>query len=373
MDFSQILAGNAPQPAAQPAAPQGAFIPTPGLDEVVNNPLQGMMAGPPKTPEELQERKGKWGQVLEQIKNDPNMLAAMLHMGTRLMQPYSAEQTAAGQFGNALSGAATFYANANERDRLAGIDERKTQMLEKKTDADVRNSEASARKSELEAEEYAKTAQERARKRELELQKLEGDIEGNLDEKNLRSLQRKLALMEQEMKLYEKEEWMNPVAKQQREDLKKLAVKLEEAKIRRENAAATASNRSSAKDPTPAELYANDPTFMPDVTDRNTRLRLGAEEAAKMKPSGTTPQRLQEHASKKKTLMDAGWPEAQADIGAWQWIDEGQMPKSWSSGQSAGGKVTPGAIRLKSWDERNNLAPGQTYIGPDGKQYTKGS
>jgi len=347
MDFTQMLAGG-PTPAQQPAAPQGA-LPLPGMNEVVNNPLQTMMIGPPSTPQEVQERKGKWAQVLEQIKNDPNAMAAMVHMGTRLMQPTPEWQTPAGQFGNALSGAATFYANANEKDRQRGIEDKKLQLETQKNEAAVREQTARAAQTEAENAEYIKTSHERAKKRELELTRLEGDIAANTDAKSLNAIQRKIALMKEEITLLEKEEFMSPVAKQQRAEIARLEVKVKEAEVRYKNAATNQANRGNQREPSQAELYANDPSLwngtngMPKVTDRNTRLRLGQEmaqqKAAELKPQGSTPQKIQEHASKKATLIAAGWPADKADAGAWKWLDEGEMPTSWQDGPTAGGTV----------------------------------
>jgi hypothetical protein len=69
---------------------------------------KAMFVGPPKTPEEVQQRRSAWTDFIDRIKSDPNMPALLMKFGTSLMQPIAPGQTPVGHFGQALQGSVDY-------------------------------------------------------------------------------------------------------------------------------------------------------------------------------------------------------------------------------------------------------------------------
>ena len=101
-----MLAG-APQPNPQATgAPVPAGQPTPG-------------GGPPANPAEMQDRAGGWMQFMNQVRNDPALLTAMMSMGGALMQNRPSGTNRAQQFAGALgSGMELLGGAAGVRERF---------------------------------------------------------------------------------------------------------------------------------------------------------------------------------------------------------------------------------------------------------------
>lgn len=111
----------APPPAGAPASAP-AFNP-PAAQPPAQPPAQPLQTGPPASPEEHEARKEGWRGFIrglgERFQNDPDFRSFMFNMGTRLMQPYSPNQTALGHLGASLQGAQN-YSGALASQRAAG-------------------------------------------------------------------------------------------------------------------------------------------------------------------------------------------------------------------------------------------------------------
>lgn len=122
MNLSDLLNGNSPAAQTFPLAPQPqvpmqpqAPLQGPGL-AVTTQQMPDIQAPLPATPQEFEQRKQAWGQVLGRIQQDPNLLRAMTVMGFSLMRPGA-------NFGSAgLAGVAAY-----EEGRRADAEQARTQ------------------------------------------------------------------------------------------------------------------------------------------------------------------------------------------------------------------------------------------------------
>lgn len=169
MALSDILAGQQPASQQQPQAMQSL-----GLAPTMQ-PMPDVQAAPPQSPEEVAQRKEGWGQVLQRINSDPNLMRAITVMGLQLMRPGSNLGTAG------LAGLSAF-----EQGKQAEIAQSVAQRKEQREQEvhDVRIGEI---KSE---QDWA------GKKRPLELQKLQAEIAAIPDAARQREMLLKLKEME---------------------------------------------------------------------------------------------------------------------------------------------------------------------------------
>lgn len=265
MNFADLFNVQQPQGAAtapvpvpqgaqgqlQPAQIQAAApAPGQGFNDVVNNPAQSLMVGPPKSPEEVQARKSQWSQVLDAFAKDPNLNAMLLRIGTQMLQPLEGNQTPGGQFGVAIQDGMDFLTNREELDRRRKADEMKLGLDKARTEADIESSKATTATRKYELTELQKNEGVRERKIGLELTKLENDIAGAKDEAELRRIQKRVGLLTEEMKTVERAEFMKPENAALRQKLRGLEVQLTEAQI-------AAQNRSGRHTPTESDKTAD--------------------------------------------------------------------------------------------------------------------
>lgn len=131
----QAVANPVPMAAGQPPIP-GPVPPAPGMDQQAGmqqslgasmpQDMPGMNAGPPKTPEEAQSRKTGWMQFIDGVKDNPQQMAMLLHLGTNLMQPTQPGQTHLGHFGMAVQDSQNYLQSL-----------RAAELKAKETEADI--------------------------------------------------------------------------------------------------------------------------------------------------------------------------------------------------------------------------------------------
>lgn len=181
MNLSDLLNGNSPvaqtypvpPPAQPPMQPMPALQP-PGL-AAAQQPVPDIQAAVPATPEEFEQRKQAWGQVLGRIQQDPNLLRAMTVMGFSLMRPGA-------NFGSSgLAGMAAY-----EEGRQADLNQQQAQRREGREQEAHDARMADSRDS---REWNAKT-------RPMELEKLKADIASIPDAAKRRELELKLKELE---------------------------------------------------------------------------------------------------------------------------------------------------------------------------------
>lgn len=133
----------APTPPAQaPAVPQagqslagmGSPIPgntpAPGVGDMINNIMpQEMNAGPAKTPEEAQARVSGWQKFLDKVKQDPNLMMALIKFGTDMMQPIQPGQTLGGHFGLAVQGGMDYLGQLQNQQSARALQAAEAQRL----------------------------------------------------------------------------------------------------------------------------------------------------------------------------------------------------------------------------------------------------
>lgn len=183
MNLSDLLNGNSPAAQTFPLAPQPqvpmqpqAPLQGPGLAAATQQ-MPDIQAPLPATPQEFEQRKQAWGQVLGRIQQDPNLLRAMTVMGFSLMRPGA-------NFGSSgLAGVAAY-----EEGRQADLNQQQAQRREGREQEahDARMSDSRDNR-----EWNAKT-------RPMELKKLEADIAAIPDAAKRRELELKLKALEVE-------------------------------------------------------------------------------------------------------------------------------------------------------------------------------
>jgi hypothetical protein len=137
------------------------------MDGIVNNPLQGIMTAPPQSPQEFEQRKAGWQQVLD----DPNVKSTLLHMGLQMMRG-----TRYGE--NNLQ--ATARAGTDAMDYLAGKTEidRKTALEAQKSANETLRAESL---SKYEAAQTTKTQQDTAQE-SVKFDEWKADRQKRIDE-----------------------------------------------------------------------------------------------------------------------------------------------------------------------------------------------
>lgn len=185
--YSEI-AGAVPQAAPGPqTAPFASMVsPQPDVSQV---------AKPATSPEEIEQRKAGW----QQIMSNPNFMRALGYMGTQLMQPIQPGQTRMGHLGRAAQTGMTAFQMGEyaqyEQDRQAREDARK----QKESDANVAATEATTalNKERLpgvraDAEVAAQTTQARIDKVKKDVEKATLDIDRTKLDNELKTMEKEL-------------------------------------------------------------------------------------------------------------------------------------------------------------------------------------
>lgn len=152
------MQGQAPAPAAAPAQPQGGQ--------------------PPASPEEFEQRRQGWTQVLGQFMQQPNAKQVMMMVGLKLLQGRQPGQSLGQQFGSAI-GTGVMTNSLLQQNQIAAEEKlRKQQMEDEKHGLDVRRGTAQADKAEAENDFYTKTRPQAIEEIKLGIQnlKLRGEI-----------------------------------------------------------------------------------------------------------------------------------------------------------------------------------------------------
>ena len=181
MNLSDLLNGNSPAAQTFPLAPQPqvpmqpqAPLQGPGL-AAASQQMPDIQAPLPATPQEFEQRKQAWGQVLGRSQQDPTLLRAMTVMGFSLMRPGA-------NFGSAgLAGVAAY-----EEGRQADLNQQQTQRRE-------------GREQEAHDARMADSRDNRewnAKTRPMELEKLKADIASIPDAAKRRKLELQLQEIE---------------------------------------------------------------------------------------------------------------------------------------------------------------------------------
>jgi hypothetical protein len=135
-----------------------------------------VMPGPPQTPEQFQERKSQWSQVLDRINSDPNLQLMILRMGTRLMQPIAPGQTAGGHFASALEDSVDYLGGLREAKRARQMQERKMLLEERKGTADIEHSQAATAATRQTTEQKAQTFPDVMSENKAKLEKINFEL-----------------------------------------------------------------------------------------------------------------------------------------------------------------------------------------------------
>lgn len=143
-----------PQGQVQPQAPQMVQVP-PMQGQAPAQPQSGN--SPPASPEEFEQRRQGWTQVLGEFMKQPNAKQIMLMVGLKLLQGRQPGQTLGQQFGSALGTGVMTNSLLQQNQVEAAEKQRKQQMEDEKHGLDVRRGTAQADKAEAENDFYAKT------------------------------------------------------------------------------------------------------------------------------------------------------------------------------------------------------------------------
>jgi hypothetical protein len=244
MDFTQLLyspQAAAVQPVPTPTAAPGVLQPADiqaaprgptDFNTAVNNPVQSIMSKAPATsPEEVAVRKSQWSQVLDAFQKDPNLQATLLYMGTQMMQPVAPGQTDLGHLGRAMQGGMGFLAGKEEVDRKRQMEDKRFDLETRQAESTIKNKDTDTEAKQYGLEEQRKTEGLRMQKLDLDMQRAQAEISNIADERDLRKVQRRIALMTEEIKTMEASEFMRPEAANMREKLRRLEVESKEAEI----------------------------------------------------------------------------------------------------------------------------------------------
>lgn len=154
-----------------------------GFDAILNNPMQGVQAPVPQSPDEVNARKSQWGQLLE----DPNMKSALFRMGLQMMRGTRQGENGLQATARAGMDAMDFYAGRNELDRKRALEQKRLELDEKSTNANVDNTKARTQNTEVDtAKDEAALAewktQSGLRQKQLEQQVANLERQGKLDD-----------------------------------------------------------------------------------------------------------------------------------------------------------------------------------------------
>ena len=172
MSFDQILnpQNGVPNPN-QPQAMQGLGLAPQMAD------MPDIQAPVPATPEEAEQRKGAWTQVLERVNTDPNLRRAMMVMGLSMMRP-----------GANLGSSGLAGLSAYEMGRMAD----QTQAKEARQEARTQEQHDETLTTSRSAREW------NAQVKPLELQRIRAEIDAIPDEAMRRELELTVARIEAE-------------------------------------------------------------------------------------------------------------------------------------------------------------------------------
>lgn len=108
-----------------------------------------LSAAPPQTPQEFEQRKSQWGEVLQKVQSDPNIMRAIAVAGIRMMQPGATfGQGIASGYGAWEAGNAA----AEDSARQAQIDQQNAALRVAQTEAIQQRTAESAARTPLELE-----------------------------------------------------------------------------------------------------------------------------------------------------------------------------------------------------------------------------
>lgn len=132
MDFASMLGGQA-QPQLSAVAPQ----PNVNFSQIVPPEQTGLEQSPPKSPEELEQRKAGWQAFMQHIQTDPVARQTLLMVGATMMQDPHPGESGAGVLGRALQVGGLSAQMGRERERRAQIDTEQSQRAGKMNEAQI--------------------------------------------------------------------------------------------------------------------------------------------------------------------------------------------------------------------------------------------
>ena len=125
-------------PQQQPAIP-------PGPMQGIGGPSIPLKQGAPASPEEKEARKQGWRGFFDQLQKDPGLQQAFLQIGTQLLQPIPAGQTAGGQVGQALQRGGEALTAQRAQQQATALATRKLDIEERKASAAEKAATGSAK------------------------------------------------------------------------------------------------------------------------------------------------------------------------------------------------------------------------------------
>lgn len=168
-----------PQGQVQPQAPQLAQVPPMQGQAPAQGQAQPQGGQPPANPEEFEQRRQGWTQVLGEFMKQPNAKQVMMMVGLKLLQGREPGQSLGQQFGGALGTGVMANSMLQQNQVEAQEKLRKQQMEDEKHGLDMRRGTALADKAEAENDFYSKTRTQAIEEIELGIKnlKLRGEVE----------------------------------------------------------------------------------------------------------------------------------------------------------------------------------------------------
>lgn len=157
--FASMLDPQMGQSGAAPMDPMAAMMQPQAFDP-------SLIMRPVASPQESEQRRGMWNQIVQKFQTDPNLQRAMFMTGAMMMQPLQPGQTSAGNLANAgVVGLNAYTAGtaADEARQKAARgeqrEERRLGMQETQTGAQVKATEAGTANTLLDIQKKTRTMQ----------------------------------------------------------------------------------------------------------------------------------------------------------------------------------------------------------------------
>lgn len=294
--FPPMAAGSPGTGVDVMAPPAGIQAPQAGGFDLLSGAQDNSWnVGAPKTPEERADRVSGWQEFFSQVQQNPNLLMAIMRMGTQLMQPIAPGQSVGGHFGNALAGSVDYLNSLNMGQQKMGLETARTQ-------ADIEQSKAATEASRSGVQ-MASRADARAEKQlSSQLKLIDQQLKGATTQYELAQIQKRVAEFKanpQYMEQLQSKEMLELDTRMKAEQGRIAAYQAALARAQQEGKALTAAER---------KLQAEEDASIEYVNQVDQGIRdLAAQLSAKRKKEVPFELAREEFFSDKPTLADHYW------------------------------------------------------------------
>jgi hypothetical protein len=229
-----------------------------GFSDIINNDNAQLRSAPiPQQPQEVEQRRGQWNQLLE----DPNAKSALFRMGLNLLRGNYQGESTAGAIGRTAMDAMDFYGFRNELERKRQMEQQRFGLESRQANANIARTEQATSQESAKFAEWKQGASQRQEVAQLEIDNLRR--QGKTEEARAKEAEFKVAEAERKAEFIKQNPELADQAMRDELALPTAELRQTEAQTRASNASAANANASAQRTKQTAQAEQEELDAMP--------------------------------------------------------------------------------------------------------------